>query len=174
MSRRAQLKRGMDFDIICEDTRWEALDLPDLAGRAVTGVCARLGIVADALELSVLGCDDAHILTLNAEFRDKSAPTNVLSWPAQDVTPPDLPRPDPDGTLPLGDIALAYETCIREAQDQGKETSDHVTHLLVHGMLHLLGYDHICDDDAAIMETIEVEILGNLGISDPYLLNPLA
>ena len=124
--------------------------------------------------VSLLACDDARIATLNADFRGKPTPTNVLSWPEEDLASdedggtPQPPRPDPDGTLSLGDIAIAYETCAGEAAAQNKPFSAHVTHLLVHGTLHLLGYDHIRDRDATRMETEEVEILGKLGLPDPY------
>ena len=108
-----------------------------------------------------MGCDDARIAELNGDFRDKPQPTNVLSWPseergaAQPGAAPALPTgPDPE----LGDIAIAYETCAREAAEQGKPMADHVTHLIVHAVLHLLGYDHIRDADATLMEATEVEI----------------
>ena len=82
---------------------------------------------------------------------------------------PDLPQPgDPDDPESLGDIAIAWETCAREAEAQGKPMADHVTHLIVHGVLHLLGYDHIEEEDAAVMEALEVQILASLGVSDPY------
>ena len=124
--------------------------------------------------MSVLACDDVRIATLNADFRDKPMPTNVLSWPEEDLGPeeagaePLTPQPDPDGTLSLGDIAIAYDTCAREAAEQDKPFEAHVTHLLVHGTLHLLGYDHIRDRDATRMEAVEVEVLGKLGLPDPY------
>ena len=124
--------------------------------------------------MSLLACDDARIANLNADFRDKPAPTNVLSWPEEDLSPdtaggvPSAPTPDPTGTFGLGDIAIAYDTCAREAAEQGKPLAAHVTHLLVHGTLHLLGYDHVRDPDATRMEALEVEILGKLGLPDPY------
>ncbi len=158
----------MDIDAICEDPRWQASGLPSLAHRAVGAVLTHLELPTDAAQVSVLGCDDAKIAVLNAEFRAKDSPTNVLSWPAQDVVPPDLPTPDIHGELALGDLAIAFETCEKEAQDQGKPFTDHVTHLLVHGTLHLLGYDHERDIDATLMEGLEVEILGKLGLPDPY------
>ena len=155
-----------DLDIIVADARWDAVSLEAVAHRAVTATLAHLGL--DAAEVSILGTDDTEIARLNGEFRDKPAPTNVLSWPAQDVTPPDMPQTDFDGTVALGDIALAYDTCAREAADSEKPLADHVTHLIVHGVLHLLGYDHLRDQDATLMEGIEVEILGKLGLDDPY------
>ena len=129
---------------------------------------------ADQCEVSLLGCDDARIAQLNTEFREKASPTNVLSWPAEDLAAdsagqtPILPEPDFSGEIALGDIAISYDTCAREAAEAGKNMDDHVTHLIVHGLLHLLGYDHIRDLDATLMEGVEVEILGKLGIDDPY------
>ena len=158
----------MEFDIIEQSPLWRDLDLKALADTAVRAALSDLSIPADQIELTLLACDDAHIAELNTEFRGKPSPTNVLSWPAEDVTPPDLPEADPDGTIPLGDIAIAYETCAREAEAGGKPLQDHVTHLIVHGLLHLLGYDHVRDIDATVMEGIESRILGKLGLDDPY------
>ncbi len=159
-----------DIDILIEDPRWQALDVT--ARAAIDATLAACGI--DHAELSLLACDDARIAALNADFRDKPTPTNVLSWPEEDLSPdadgasPRAPTPDPGGALALGDIAIAYDTCAAEAAAQGKSMSDHVTHLIVHGTLHLLGYDHIRDRDATRMEALEVKILGKLGIADPY------
>ena len=159
-----------DIDILIEDPRWQALDVT--ARTAIDATLAACGI--DHAELSLLACDDARITALNADFRDKPTATNVLSWPEEDLSPdtdgapPRAPTPDPGGALALGDIAIAYDTCAAEAAAQGKSMSDHVTHLIVHGTLHLLGYDHIRDRDATRMEALEVKILGKLGISDPY------
>lgn len=161
-------------DIIIEDERWQDL-LPALAETAAQAVLSDQGLDSAAFEVSLLGCDDARIAVLNAEFRGKPAPTNVLSWPAQDLAPeaegarPDLPEPFlPDERESLGDIAIAWETCAREAEEQGKSLHDHVLHLIVHGVLHLLGYDHIREGDAALMEGTEVRVLDRMGISDPY------
>ena len=161
-------------DIIIEDERWQDL-LPALAETAAQAVLADQGLDPAVFEVSLLGCDDARIAELNAEFRGKPAPTNVLSWPAQDLAPeaegarPDLPEPFlPDERESLGDIAIAWETCAREAEEQGKSLHDHVLHLIVHGILHLLGYDHIREGDAALMEGTEVRVLDRMGISDPY------
>ena len=116
-----------------------------------------------------MGCDDARIAELNAEFREKQTATNVLSWPAQELAPPQAPTPDPfEDETELGDIALAYETCHREAEEAQLTPQAHITHLIVHGTLHLLGYDHIEDTDAELMEGLEVEILAKLGIPNPY------
>ena len=121
-----------------------------------------------------MACDDVRITQLNSDFRTKPKATNVLSWNETDLSPeeaaahPHSPVSDPDGTVSLGDIAIAYDTCAREAAEQNKPMVDHVIHLIVHGTLHLLGYDHVRDLDATLMEALEVEILGNLGVSDPY------
>ncbi len=151
-----------------QDPRWGDVRLDILAQTGVAAVLLRLGIAHELVEVSVLGCDDARIAALNADFRGKITPTNVLSWPAEEVVPPALPARDPDGTLSLGDIAISYDTCAREAGAVGKALDLHVTHLIVHGALHLLGYDHETDAEAAVMEGLETEILGNLGHPDPY------
>ena len=167
----------MTPDIVIEDRRWETLDLQQLADAACAQTLAHLDIEGDEVELSVLACDDTRIADLNADFRDKPRPTNVLSWPAEERAAamsgehPEPPRPGFDGSIELGDVALAYETCLREAQEGRLTFEAHVTHLLVHGILHLLGYDHEEDGDAALMERLEGEILGKMGLDDPYTRN---
>lgn len=162
-------------ETVIEDARWEAFGLAALAERAGRAVLSALDLPPDGFAISLMGCDDARIAVLNADFRGKPTPTNVLSWPAEERgaefvgEAPDLPEPgEDDDPEPLGDIAIAWETCAREAEEQGKPVTDHVTHLIVHGILHLLGYDHIEDEDAALMEGLEVRILASLGVSDPY------
>lgn len=164
----------MNCDLVIEDDRWTAAGLPGLAERAILAVVARLGLDVGACEVTVLACDDARIAALNADFRGKPKPTNVLSWPADDRAAdvpgamPEPAEPDPTGAIELGDIAIAYETVAREAEAAGRPLGDHATHLLVHGTLHLLGFDHERDADATLMEGLEIEILGNMGIADPY------
>jgi probable rRNA maturation factor len=165
----------MPTETICEDPRWEAAGLPDLAGRAADAALRRLGLDPGRFEIAVLAADDARIAALNADFRGRPQPTNVLSWPSEERgtdtegAVPAPPEPGtPDDPAPLGDIALAWETCRREAQEAGRAMEDHVCHLVVHGVLHLLGYDHVRDGDAALMERLEVEILASLGVADPY------
>jgi probable rRNA maturation factor len=162
-------------DTLIEDPRWEALDLAELAEASARAALLGIGLPPVGFEISLLGCDDKRIAELNADFRGKPQPTNVLSWPSEERGPakdggtPLRPRPGPDG-MPeeLGDIAIAWETCEREAAGQGKDMKDHVTHLLVHGALHLLGYDHVRDGDAALMEGQEAKILQAMGIANPY------
>lgn len=162
-------------DTVLEDPRWQDFGLASLAETAARAALAELGLAPDGFQISLLGCDDARIAVLNADFRGKPQPTNVLSWPSEDraaETPGDPPEPPEPGSADdpesLGDIAIAWETCAREAAEQAKPMADHVTHLIVHGVLHLLGYDHIDDDDATVMESLEVRILASMGLSDPY------
>ena len=162
-------------DTVIEDARWAGVDLAALADRAGAAVMAALGLPVDGFAICVMGCDDARIAELNGAFRSLGKPTNVLSFPAWNRAAdapglvPDLPEAghagDPEE---LGDIAISYDTCAREATEQGKALPNHVTHLVVHGILHLLGYDHIDDADAALMESLEARILASLGVDDPY------
>ncbi len=147
-------------DVLVEDERWS--DLERLARIAVPTVLSDAGLDG-AFEVAILGCDDARIAALNAEFREKPAPTNVLSWPSEERAPGEVPE-EPE----LGDIAIAFDTCAREAAEQGKPFEAHVVHLLVHATLHLLGHDHEGEAEAEAMEATEVRILGALGFPDPY------
>lgn len=159
-------------DCQIEDPAWEIVRIEALAEAAASATLAYFDLAPADWEVSLLACDDARIADLNAEFRGKPTPTNVLSWPSEERGAdqpglrPALPQPGPDPEL--GDIAIAYATCAREAADGGKPLADHVTHLIVHAVLHLLGYDHENDPDALLMEGIETEILGKMGLPDPY------
>lgn len=157
----------MTLDVIIEDERWAAANLDGIAESAYAAVLAYFEMAPGDYEAALLACDDAKIANLNGAFRDKPTPTNVLSWPSEERalsgSVPPVPPPSE-----LGDIAIAYETCAKEAMDQNKTFDAHVGHLLVHGLLHLLGYDHENDADAAIMELKEVEILESMGVSNPY------
>jgi probable rRNA maturation factor len=116
-------------------------------------------------ELAVMLTDDSGIRMLNLNWRGIDKPTNVLSFPA---LPPTGPGGPDDAPRMLGDIAIAYETTRNEADDEQKPFEHHLSHLAVHGFLHLIGYDHESDDDAEAMESLEAEILAQLGIPDPY------
>ena len=156
-------------DCVIEDERWAMLELGPLAERAARAALDIADIGEGDWEVAVLACDDARIATLNASFRDKPTATNVLSWPAEELAP-DAPGEMPylpDGPE-LGDIAIAFDTCAREAAEQGIEFSDHVTHLIIHAILHLLGFDHIDDGDAELMEGLEIKALASIGIENPY------
>lgn len=156
-------------DCVIEDPRWARSDLAGLAELAAAAVLDRLGLEPSVFEIAVLGGDDRRIAELNTGFRGRTGATNVLSWPSAErgsaVAGEMPPAPGPGA---LGDIALAFETCRREAEAAGKPLADHTLHLVVHGTLHLLGFDHEREADARLMEGLEVEILGNLGLADPY------
>jgi probable rRNA maturation factor len=162
-------------DLIVEDPSWEATGLAELAERSARAALSACGLAPQDYEISLLACDDTRIATLNAEFRGKDASTNVLSWPAFELGPP-VPGGEPerpvapadDEPVFLGDLALAYGTCLREAGEQGISLDAHLTHLVVHGCLHLLGHDHVDARDAARMEALETNILARLGVPDPY------
>ncbi len=162
----------MTVDCIIEDPRWADAGIETLSTQATEATLNHLGLEPTVFEISLLACDDTRIAALNADFRGKPKPTNVLSWPSEEraaITPgemPILPSPGPDAEL--GDIAISYDTCASEASAQSKPMPHHIIHLLVHGSLHLLGFDHENEPDAVLMEGLETEILGNLGIPDPY------
>ncbi|MBT8417939.1 MAG: rRNA maturation RNase YbeY [Silicimonas sp.] len=160
----------MAVDVIIEDERWEAAGLETWAVEAVAGALAHLGLEVARYDVAVLGCDDDRIAALNAEFRGKGRATNVLSWPTEERAAETAGEvPGPPGAAPeLGDIAVAYETCLDEARGGGKPLRDHAMHLIVHGTLHLLGYDHQRDGDGDLMEAAEIAILGRLGVANPY------
>ncbi|ABD53620.1 rRNA maturation RNase YbeY [Jannaschia sp. CCS1] len=160
----------MEIDILIDAPHWDALDLCGLAQSACVATLTDLSLDPDDFALSILACDDARIATLNTQFRGKPTPTNVLSWPSEDRAP-ETPGAMPhlsDLAAELGDLALAFETCAREAADGGKPLPDHISHLIVHGLLHCLGFDHETDADADLMERLETRILARLGVPDPY------
>jgi probable rRNA maturation factor len=173
-------------DLAVDDPSWLA-ELPEL--ERLAGTAARLAFEAAGLEpagrsVSVLACDDARIARLNRDFRGQDKPTNVLSWPAFPLAPmrpgglpPAPPEPGPggeerggpDGAQSLGDVAIALQTARREAAALGIPLKDHVIHLILHGCLHLLGFDHEREEDAETMEGLESRALARVGIPDPYL-----
>ncbi len=148
-------------EVVVEDDRWA--DLERLAGIAVPAALAGAGAVGPR-EVVVLGCDDARIAGLNAGFRGRDAATNVLSFPSAERD-----AGAPSGDVELGDVAIAYETCAREAAERGIAFDAHVIHLLVHATLHLLGHDHDDEAPAARMEALEVAVMARLGFRDPYV-----
>jgi len=164
-------------EVMVEDPAWG--DPTATIEAAVAAALRHLGLDPTTCEVSVLLTDDARIRTLNARFRGRDAPTNVLSWPAVDLSPevpgqaPHPPEPGhPDDPEPLGDIALAHGTCQAEAQAAGRSLDHHLSHLCVHAVLHLLGFDHETEPDADLMERHEVTILAGMGIPDPYAVAP--
>jgi len=150
------------LDIMTEAGGWESLEGAEgLAQKAAEAAVAVAGETDEDFEVSVMLTDDAHIRELNRAWRGKDKPTNVLSFPAPE-------QPGITGPRHLGDIALAYETLMRESEEESKELAHHFAHLIVHGVLHLLGYDHEVEAEAEEMEALEVKALANLGIADPY------
>lgn len=151
-------------------------DALDWEGRAAEAVAAALAItpfssLADAaplVEVAVRLTDDAEVHALNRDFRGKDKPTNVLSFPQVQADLLESLANSDDGEILLGDIVLARETCAREAMEKKVSLIDHATHLIVHGTLHLVGYDHMDDVSAAAMEALEVKALASLGIANPY------
>lgn len=155
-------------ELVLDDARWEAAGLEAIAERAAQAALATLGLPPENCEISLLAASDSQIAALNLAFRGKSAPTNVLSWPAFNLAMPGRLSVSEDPPVFLGDLALAFETCAREAEEAGIVLADHAAHLVVHGVLHLLGYDHSEDKEAEVMEAIEVKALASIGVADPY------
>jgi probable rRNA maturation factor len=152
---------SVEIDVIVSAESWDALaGLETLTRDAVDASLAESGAtLVDGCELCVTFCDDADIRALNAQWRDKDRPTNVLSFPT----------PGPLAARPLlGDIVVAYETVAREAAEQEKTLRAHTTHMVVHGFLHLIGYDHETAAEADEMESLERRIASRLGLRDPY------
>ena len=139
-------------------------DAETIVHRAIEAAASMVDADTADAEVAVMLTDDAGIRTLNKNWRGIDKPTNVLSFPALQ---PERMRDD-DGPRMLGDIAIAYETTRKEADTEHKPFEHHLSHLAVHGFLHLIGYDHENDDDAEIMEGLERDILAQLGIPDPY------
>ena len=147
----------------------------EAAARAAFEAAERPEILGDApAEMSLVLADDALVQTLNRDYRDKDKPTNVLSFALLDDLDDtdDVLAREQGMPILIGDVILAFETVQREAREQGKSVGDHLTHLVIHGVLHLLGYDHQSDPDADRMERLETSILARMGIADPYSANP--
>ncbi len=149
-------------DIVRRSDAWRADLVTDaLIERAARAAFATAATVPSQHEVAVVLTDDAEQRRLNLGFRGQDKPTNVLSFPAGDLPAGDDPQP-------LGDIVLAYETVLREAKDEGTDPTAHVAHLVIHGVLHLLGHDHEGDEDAAAMEQLEMRLMTELGYADPH------
>lgn len=163
IAKRARRKPGVSIDLMVEAGDWPAKPaLSALARKGVAAALAEAGAADASSELSIVFTDDAHIRALNAGWRGKDKATNVLSFPAFPVKPGDRLPPM------LGDIVLAAETVAHEAELEEKPFDHHLLHLMVHGVFHLLGYDHENDADAEAMEALERRALAKLAIPDPY------
>lgn len=151
------------IDITIQSAGWsDEKMLYNITEKALTTTMYHLSLDNIVSEISLLFTDDKHMAQINAQWRGKNKSTNVLSFPAFP-----LKAGDPPGSM-LGDIIIARETVVLEAENEGKKFQDHLTHMIVHGILHLLGYDHETDDEACQMEQVEREILRKLSIQDPY------
>lgn len=159
----------LDIQVSVEDAGWPDEAVLEAAAHRILGAAATFLAENEdqpfpdhPVEVSLLFTGDEDIRAINAEWRDQDKPTNVLSFPAMPIEPSDMPGPM------LGDIVIARETVEREAAELEKSFDDHLTHLLVHGFLHLFGYDHMIAEEAEEMEGLETRILAVLGLSDPY------
>jgi probable rRNA maturation factor len=152
---------GPSIEILVGSDLWSSFASVDERAEAAIAESIRQSGAAlrPGAEVSIHLCDDRFIRALNLQWRNRDESTNVLSFPAPG---------DATAATSLGDIVIAYETTAREAKDEGKSFKDHFTHLLVHGFLHLVGYDHQSEAEAAAMERLERDILAALGVDDPY------
>lgn len=152
---------AITIDVAVPCARWRHA-VPGVEKRVSEAARAALaGRKLGRAELSLVLADDAAVADLNRRWRGQSGPTNVLAFATDS-------RPSPPAPLVLGDVILAYETVMREAREQGKRPADHLRHLVIHGVLHLLGYDHEAAGPARRMESLETRILATLGIANPY------
>lgn len=154
------------IDLTVEAGEWEKLgDIEALARRAANAAIGAVPGIKGELAVAVLLTDDAAMREINKDWREQDKPTNVLSFPA--AAHPGMPGP-----RHIGDVVLAWETTEREALEEGKSIEAHASHLIVHGVLHCLGYDHETDEQAEEMEALEVSALSGIGYADPYDDNP--
>lgn len=152
----------MEIDVVTEDEAWRRLPEREALARAAVEAVFEVGrMPLPEGEVSIVFASDRHIAELNRAWRGKEGPTNVLSFSAP-------PLPKGAGPQPLGDIILAAGVVASEAASRDKPLASHTSHLIVHGLLHLLGYDHDTADRAEAMETLESEVLAKLGFADPY------
>lgn len=157
-------------EVSIQDPQWEQLqgNINKIINATITTTLSQAILPREALdkalEISIVLANDDLVHILNREYRDKDKPTNVLTFATLDSD-----EPITEGPLNLGDVILAYETVRVEATDQGKFILDHLKHLIVHGVLHLLGYDHQTEEEATDMETLEIRILERLGVQNPYI-----
>jgi len=152
-----------------DGTDWERLALKAVTAALETTPYAEMLTAPYLAEISIRLTDDAEVQALNLQYRHKDRPTNVLSFPMVQHDLLEALNNGDDGETLIGDIILARGVCEREAAEKNATTAEHATHLMVHGALHLLGYDHMWDDEAEAMEDLERAALAQLGIADPYV-----
>ena len=163
----ASLTPQVLVEVLRQEPNWNG----EVSDQALVGAAeaafVQSGRVSGAAELALLLCDDDEIRKLNKAWRGKDEPTNVLSFPLG-------APPGKTGPQPLGDVALAYQTVASEALDRNVSIGQHAVHLVVHGVLHLMGYDHMCDADAREMESLEAQVLAGLGLPNPHASHVIA
>lgn len=160
----------LHFDIITEDKNWQELEEQYISNIAKVVLEDFPALKNTEVELALMLTNDDHIRRLNKEFRGKDKPTNVLSFPDSKINPKDLLEIRQNREyIYIGDIACSYETISRESKECGLEFQDHFAHMFVHGILHLLGYDHeLSEEDEKVMMNKEVNLLDKLSIKSPY------
>lgn len=156
---------ALSLDLRVADDRWQKLE--DVEGFALHVLAAAAARMAEGGEVAVLLTDEAEMRVLNKQWRGLDKATDVLSFPGDSPEIPGQPQY-------LGDIAVGYDTALRDAEAMGRPFEAHLAHLLIHGFLHLMGYDHIEPEDAKVMEPLEVELLASLGWENPYATGPYA
>jgi probable rRNA maturation factor len=162
----------IEVDISAEPI-WGDFDWQEPCDKAVSAALnvapfPRLSETKAAVCISIRFADDAEVHVLNRDYRGKDQPTNILSFPMVQRDMLEIVANTDDGEILLGDMILAHETCAREAQEKAIPLPQHVAHLIVHGTLHLLGFDHMNDSEAEAMEALEVKALASMGLPNPY------
>ena len=164
-------------NIVYKDDRWKKIPLQKIAQSSLNLIVDKILHKEKQLEISILASNDFELAKLNKQYRGSSTPTNILAWPEHDFkrsTPGALPNytstsyGDFDGLDFIGNLAISFDRCSIEAQEENISLEDHITHLLIHGFLHLIGFDHENELDATLMEEIEKRLLFQLGIKNPY------
>ena len=152
----------LSVETVIDDRRWARLEFGEVCRSACNAALAAAGIDPGDYEIGILGCCDERIAGLNRQFRDADGPTNVLAWPAG-------PSPAAGiGPTELGNIAVAFETCMEEARRLNRRPDSHLAHLIAHACLHLAGFGHETEDEARVMEGLETLSLARLGMDDPH------
>ncbi|MBL6931506.1 MAG: rRNA maturation RNase YbeY [Rhodospirillales bacterium] len=166
------MNKRLEIDVSIADDGWTSA-LDDIQDQCRNAASAAFDIAAPAdlenAEVSILLTDDAQLHDLNKKYRGKDKPTNVLSFASMDEG-----KVFSCGPVLLGDVIIAFGVSLGESQSEGKSLGDHLSHLVIHGMLHLLGHDHEIAEEAEKMENLEIQILAGLGINDPYKETDLA
>jgi probable rRNA maturation factor len=172
MSEAKQSSSGsLSVEVDAGETAWTALgdlDVEAAVREIATAIAGHVGLPAARATATLVLSSDAEVRALNGKWRDQDKPTNVLSFPSAPIPSKRVAGSHPGQPRFLGDVIIAEETLAREAGDQGIATADHFRHLAVHGLLHLLGYDHEIEAEANTMEMLETRILGSIGVRDPY------